>query len=185
MGLDFDKEIERILKEKKEKNPKELYEIHRIRKKEDELITMELIKVGFKVSSLFDLINYKTTDIGFINLLIAYLDSDKISDPIIKDGIIRAITVKKAKGLVEEKLLDYYNSLELEKELIGWSIGSWFEFLYSDLYFYQIKKIIENKKNGASRQMFIMALCKTKEYKLEAEKLLLKLTFDAKLFYTP
>ena len=132
MGLDFDKEIERIIKEKKEKSPNELYEIHRIRKKEDEFVTMELRKAGFKVSGLFDLVNFKQTDFGYINLLLILLDSEKVTDPIIKDGIIRAITVRKAKGIAEVKLLEYYHSLKIEKEkeIIGWSIGNWFEYIY-------------------------------------------------------
>ena len=180
MGLDFDKEIERIIKEKKEKSPNELYEIHRIRKKEDEFVTMELRKAGFKVSGLFDLVNFKQTDFGYINLLLILLDSEKVTDPIIKDGIIRAITVRKAKGIAEVKLLEYYHSLKIEKEkeIIGWSIGNWFEYIYSDAYYNQIKEISKDKNNGMSRQMFVMALGKTKKYKSDAEKLLLELTFD-------
>jgi hypothetical protein len=180
MNLDFDKEIERIIREKKETSPKVLNEIHRIRKKENEFIVMELRNAGFKVSDLFDLINFKQTKFGYINLLLNLLDSEKITDPIIKDGIIRAVTVKKAKGIAEKKLLEYYNSLitKREKELIGWSIGNWFEHLYSDSYFDQIKKISTNKNNGMSRQMFVMAIGKTKKHNAEAEKLLLDLTFD-------
>ncbi|MCH3883385.1 HEAT repeat domain-containing protein [Tenacibaculum aquimarinum] len=180
MNLDFDKEIERIIREKKETSPKVLNEIHRVRKKENEFIVMELRNAGFKVSDLFDLINFKQTDFEYVNLLINLFDSEKVTDPIIKDGIIRAITVKKAKGIAEIKLLEFYNSLktEREKESIGWSIGNWFENLYSDLYFEQIKKISEDKNNGMSRQMFVMAIGKTKKHKLNAEKLLLELTFD-------
>lgn len=180
MGLDFDKEIERIIKEKKEKSPNELYEIHRIRKKEDEFVTMELRKAGFKVSGLFDLVNFKQTDFEYIQLLLDLLDSEKVTDPIIKDGIIRAVTVRKAKGIAETKLLEYYQSLKIEKEkeLIGWSIGNWFEHLYSDSYFHQIKEISSDKNNGMSRQMFVLALGKTKKHKSESEKLLLELTFD-------
>ena len=180
MNLDFDKEIERIIREKKETNPKVLNEIHRIRKKENEFIVMELRNAGFKVSDLFDLINFKQTDFGYLNLLLDLLDSEKVTDPIIKDGIIRALTVRKAKGIAEEKLLEYYQSLktEKEKELIGWSVGNWFEHLYSDLYFEHIRRISAEKNNGMSRQMFVLALGKTKKHKLEAEKLLLELTFD-------
>lgn len=180
MNLDFDKEIERIIREKKETSPKVLNEIHRVRKKENEFIVMELRNAGFKISDLFDLINFKQTEFGYINILLNLLDSEKVTDPIMKDGIIRAITVKKAKGIAEKKLLEYYNSLttKREKELIGWSIGNWFEHLYSDSYFDQIKKISTDKNNGMSRQMFVMAIGKTKKHKPEAEKLLLDLTFD-------
>lgn len=180
MNLDFDKEIERIIREKKETSSKVLNEIHRIRKKENEFIVMELRNAGFKVSDLFDLINFRQIDFGYINLLLELLDSEKVTDPIIKDGIIRAVTVRKAKGIAEEKLLEYYQSLKThkEKELIGWSVGNWFEYLYSDSYFDQIKKISTDKNNGMSRQMFVLALGKTKKYKSESEKLLLELTFD-------
>ena len=180
MNLDFDKEIERIIREKKETSPKVLNEIHRVRKKENEFIVMELRNAGFKVSDLFDLVNFKQTEFGYINLLLDLLDSDKVTDPIIKDGIIRAVTIRKAKGIAEEKLLEYYQSLktEKEKELIGWSVGNWFEYLYSDTYFDQIKEISADKNNGMSRQMFVLALGKTKKHKSESEKLLLELTFD-------
>ena len=134
MNLDFDKEIERIIREKQETSPKVLNEIHRIRKKEDEFITHELRKAGYKVSSLFDLVNYKQKDIGYVELLLNLLDSDKVSDPVMKDGLIRAMTEKKAKGIVESKLLEYYTKLETEseKQLIGWTIGNLFEYLFSD-----------------------------------------------------
>ena len=141
---------------------------------------MKLRNANFNVSSLFDLVNFKQTNFGYINILLDLLYSDKISDPVIKDGIIRALTVKNSKGIVEIKLLNYYNNIDSqsEKELVGWSIGNLFEYLYSDIYFDQIKKIAINKHNGMSRQMFIMALGKTKNNKAEAEKTLLDLTFD-------
>lgn len=178
--LSSDEFVEYVIKEHKNRNTKEFYETQRIRKKEDEFITMELRKAGFKVSSLFDLINFKQTDFSYIQLLLEFLESDKINDIWMKSGIVRAITVRNAKGIAENQLLEYYANLktEREKESIGWSIGNWFEYLYSDLYFEQIKKISEDKNNGMSRQMFIMALGKTKKHKLIAEKLLLELTFD-------
>ncbi len=178
--LSGDEFVEHVISEHKKRNTKEFYETHRIRRKENEFIVMELRNAGFKVSDLFDLVNFKQTEFGYINILLNLLDSDKISDPIIKDGIIRAVTVRKAKGIAEEKLLEYYQNLktEKEKELIGWSVGNWFEYLYADTYFDQIKKISTDKNNGMSRQMFVLALGKTKKHKLEAEKLLLELTFD-------
>lgn len=178
--LSSDEFVEYVIGEHKKRNTKEFYETHRIRKKENEFIVMQLRGAGFKVSDLFDLINFKQTDFGYINLLLELLDSEKVTDPIIKDGIIRAVTVRKAKGIAETKLLKYYQSLktEKEKELIGWSIGNWFEYLYSDSYFDQINEISNDKNNGMSRQMFVLALGKTKKYKVESEKLLLELTFD-------
>jgi hypothetical protein len=178
--LSGDEFVEYIIKEHKNRNTKEFYETQRIRKKEDEFVTMELRKAGFKISSLFDLVNYKQTDFGYIDLLLNLFNSEKITDPIIKDGIIRAITVRKAKGIAENQLLEYYADLktEEEKETIGWSIGNWFEHLYSDSYFEPIKAISSDKKNGISRQMFVMALGKTKKYKSDTDKLLLELTYD-------
>lgn len=179
-NLTGDEFVDYIIKEHKKRNTKEFYETHRIRKKEDEFITMELRKAGFKVSSLFDLINFKQSDFGYIQPLLEILESNKISDDWMRSGIIRAITVKKAKGLAENKLLTYYDNLKTEqkKESIGWSIGNWFEQLYSDSYFDQIMEISADKNNGMSRQMFVMALGKTKKYKSQAVKLLLELTFD-------
>ncbi|MCL8009553.1 HEAT repeat domain-containing protein [Gelidibacter japonicus] len=178
--LNSDEFLEYVIKEHKKRNTKEFYETQRVRKKENEFVVMELRNAGFKVSDLFDLINFKQTDFGYINLLLDLLDSEKVTDPIIKDGIIRAVTVRKAKGIAEEKLLEYYQGLktEKEKELIGWSVGNWFEYLYSDSYFDQIKKISADKNNGISRQMFVLALGKTKKHKAESEKLLLELTFE-------
>ncbi|WOD42143.1 HEAT repeat domain-containing protein [Hwangdonia lutea] len=179
-SLNNDEFVEYVIKEHKKRNTKEFYETQRIRKKEDEFVTMELRKAGFKVSSLFDLVNFKQTDFGYINLLLNLLDSEKITDSIMKDGMVRAITVRKAKGIAENQLLKFYGNLktEQEKETIGWSIGNWFDHLYSDSYFEPIKEISSNKNNGISRQMFVKALGKTKEHKPIAEKLLFELTFD-------
>ena len=179
MNLDFNKEIERIIREKKEISPKALNEIHRIRKKEDELITLELRQNGFKISSLFDLVNSKQTNFDYIPVLLDILKSDKVSDDIIKDGIVRALTVKQAKGKVENYLLNEYLNLT-DKQMVsfGWTIGNLFEFLYSDQYFDQITEIVKNKKYGMSRQMFVLSLGKTKANKSESENLLIKLTSD-------
>jgi len=179
MELDFNKEIERIIKEKKEKSPNELYEVHRIRKKEDEFVTMELRKNGFKVSSVYDLVNYKQTDFDYIPILLQILKSDKISDDIIKDGIIRALTVKKAKGQVEDYLLrEFQNLTENQTATLGWTIGNLFEYLYSDKYFGQIVEIVQNKKHGTARQMFVSGLTKTKKHKEEVENRLIDLSYD-------
>jgi HEAT repeat protein len=179
MNLDFNKEIERIIREKKEISPKALNEIHRIRKKEDEFVTIELRKIGYKISSLYDLVNHKQTNFEYIPTLLKILKSDKVSDDIIKDGIVRALTVKQAKGKVEEFLLNEYQNLnDKQKASLGWTIGNLIEFLYSDKYFDQIMGIVKNKKFGMSRQMFVLALGKTKVNKSESENTLIELTSD-------
>ncbi|GGW61050.1 hypothetical protein DFQ11_102600 [Winogradskyella epiphytica] len=180
MKKNNDEWVEQIIRIKEEQDSTNFDETQRIRNKENEYITMELRKAGFKVSSLFDLINFNQTNYHYIERLLEILVSDRLSDTWIKSGIIRAITVKNAKGISEKILLEYYSRLKpkLEKDSIGWSIGNWFECFYSDTYFGQISTISKNKSNGVSRQMFVMALGKTKKYYSEAEKLLLDLTHD-------
>lgn len=183
MGLDFDKEIKKIIEEKKSIKPKELYERDRLRRKEDLYICNLLNKtLNIKLISIYDLINnpniYEDKN-KLVTALLEILKKHKIKDYSIKEGIIRALTRKESKGLVEQDLIKEYKLLDFkEKEYIGWIIGNAIEHIYSDQYFNEIIDIAKNKENGISRQMFVLALAKTKKYKMEAIDTLINLTYD-------
>ncbi len=183
MGLDFDKEIAKIIEEKKNSKPKELYERNRLRRKEDLALCDILNKVlKRKITSIYDLMNepskYSETD-KFIPAILDILENNRVTDEAIKEGLIRALTRKEAKGVIEDMLLKEYYSLEQkDKDSLGWTIGNAIEYLYSDDYFDSILDIIRKKENGMSRQMFVLALGKTKKHKIIAEDLLIDLTYE-------
>ncbi|PIE79011.1 MAG: hypothetical protein CSA15_04905, partial [Candidatus Delongbacteria bacterium] len=79
----------------------------------------------------------------FIPAILDILENNRVTDEAIKEGLIRALTRKEAKGVIEDMLLKEYYSLEQkDKDSLGWTIGNAIEYLYSDDYFDSILDII-------------------------------------------
>lgn len=184
MALDFDKELARILNEKKNISSKEAYEKNRLIRKEDlRICTLIKEQLNINLTSIYDLINdpkkYSKNIIDIIQILDSLLKNNKIKYLVTKEGIVRSITRKESRGLIEETLLTEYNGLlESEKDYLGWTIGNAMNLLFTEKYLDEILAIVKNKKNGISRQMFVLALGKTKTHKKRVIKILLNLTFD-------
>lgn len=147
----------------------------------DERYIANLLELkGVFISSIYDLINTNEKYPEIVHILIELLEEKLLKTNVIKEGVIRALTCDEAKGKAEQTLIDFYNSLPTnhKKGNLGWTIGNALEYLYSDDYFYDILKIVRNASNKTSRQMFVLALGKTKAYNDIAVKELLKLTFE-------
>jgi hypothetical protein len=130
------------------------------RAKEHQELTDELAKIGINISNIYDLVNTKTKYSKAIPILIDHLQlnySDKV-----KEGIIRALTVKEAKGLVVPLLVKEYLQLPIDKENLRWVIGNAVNATITKSEVADIFPIVLNKENGLSRQMFIAALGKIK-----------------------
>jgi HEAT repeat protein len=122
---------------------------------EDHKIAQKLRDVGVIVESVYDLVN---TSMPYPNAIPILLEALKtgISHPGTKEGVIRALTVKEAKGKAAPILLQEF--YRLKDPILKWTIGNAMTVVATEDDFDEIVKIIEEGENGDARQMFIFAL---------------------------
>lgn len=130
------------------------------RAKEHQALTDELAEVGINIKNIYDLVNTKIKYPKAIPILIKHLQVD-YSDKV-KEGIVRALTVPEAKGLVVPLLVKEYLQLPNDKENLRWVIGNAVNVTITKDEVANIFPIVLNKENGLSRQMFVAALGKIK-----------------------
>ena len=144
---------------------------------DSEKVNNSLLEVGIEVDSVYDLVNTSMSYPEAIHPLIEHLKN--IQDVNIKEGIIRALTVKEAKGIANNPLFEEYNKTnEIANSGIRWVIGNAFTVIIGAEDVDRILKIVSNKDNGMSRQMFVMALSKIKSRKQDIENVLIDLLDD-------
>jgi HEAT repeat protein len=137
-------------------------------------LSEELKDAGTKYTDPWDLVNTPESYPEAIDILIKHLPRQYHKRN--KEGIVRALTVKEAKGKANDALIAEYNRVSKENDSLRWAIGNaiWFIVTKNDLK--SIFKIVENKENGESRSRFIQALGKIKSE--ESEAVLIKLLND-------
>lgn len=126
----------------------------------------ELYKVGVSVESVWDLVNSNKNYQQAIPTLIDFLRRNSLNDKT-KEGIIRSLAVKSAKGLAGTALLEVFFKIPKEKMLLRWTIGNTMEVVITEKEVKDVLKIVLNKENGNARQMFILALGKIKSDEVE------------------
>jgi HEAT repeat protein len=146
--------------------------------KENQNIINELSKVGIKVNDIYDLVNCKHSYSNAIPVLINLLKKGIVSTKL-KEGVIRALAVKEAKGKVGKILIEEFYKTPKEDIMLLWTIGNTMEVVISEDNIEDVIKIISNKKNGISRQMFVSALKNTNTEKVE--EVLIKLLGDEQI----
>lgn len=135
-------------------------------KVDDEKIVKELLKTGIRVGGVYDLVNTSQKYPEAIPVLVELVQAD-YSDPRIREGVVRALTVKEAKGLANESLLKIYNETPYEGRSFHWAIGNAFSVIITERDVPQVLRIVRNREYGTSRQMFVVALGKIKSEEVE------------------
>ena len=130
------------------------------RAKEYKGLIDELADLDIKINSIWDLVNTKSKYPKAIPVLMKYLPL--VSYVRNKEGIVRALTVPEAKGLVVPLLVKEYLQLPIDKENLRWVIGNAVNATITESEVANIFPIVLNKENGLSRQMFVTALGKIK-----------------------
>ncbi len=125
-------------------------------KSDNEIIRNELSKVGVAVDDIYELVNTKKKYTSAIPTLVKLLSKVNLDNS--KEGIIRALSVKEAKGVAGQALLQVYQETSKEKQMLLWAIGNTFETIASDKELDEILKIVNDPENGISRQMFVLSL---------------------------
>ena len=145
------KEKERLLKEK-------------ILDEDAKNITLELHKAGFPVDSVWDFVNTSHDYEEAIPILIKHLSYNYMERN--KEGIVRALAVKKAKGKANAVLIEEYSKTPPERHYYRWAIGNTLNYIVTKDDIDKIIPIVLDKRNGDSRDMFIKALSKFKTEKV-------------------
>lgn len=138
------------------------------------LIKDELLKVGIEVNNIYDLVNTNKSYAEVIPVLINLIQI--VNGKREKEGIIRALTVKEAKGIANKVLLnEFYLNAKKDLSLL-WVIGNAMSIIATKEDIKELIDIVRDKSYGTSRQMFVLALGKFKTD--EVENVLISLLDD-------
>lgn len=135
-----------------------------------------LKRVDIEVGSIYDLVNTSQPYPEAIPILLELLEEDTLSDDQVKEGVIRALAVKEAKGIAGSVLIKEFHKIPKEKMLLRWAIGNTMAEVITEDEVDDVIEIVKDKQNGMARQMFVLALGKVKSDK--AEKTLIELLGD-------
>jgi HEAT repeat protein len=116
-----------------------------------------LSNVGIQIDDIFDLVNTPRPYPEAIPVLINLL-KDGISHDGIKEGVVRALAVKEARGKAGKVLIEEFHKVPDEKSLLRWTIGNTIATVISEDDVPEVLNIVKNKNNGMARQMFVIAL---------------------------
>lgn len=116
----------------------------------------DLSSVGVECKSIWDLVNTKAAYSQAIDVLINHLR--KGYHDRIKEGIIRALTVKEARGKAANSLIIEYDRTPKEKENLRWVIGNAIATTMTSADVPWIFETVLDKTNGVSRGQLVLAL---------------------------
>lgn len=121
---------------------------------------------GIIINDIFDLVNSDESCPKAIPVLLELLNAN-VSDDTLKEGIIRALAVKEAKGIAGKFLISEFKRTPIQKMMLLWAIGSTMDVVMSEEDIDEVINIVSNKSYGMSRQMFVSALGKFKSEEIE------------------
>jgi HEAT repeat protein len=124
--------------------------------KELSTLIAELKEKGLSITSIWDLVNSNKTYPQAIDILIKYLPNDYSEKN--KEGIVRALTVKAAKGKAASVLIEEYNRTAKEKDNLRWVIGNAIATVMTLQDVERILSIVTDRSNGNSRMQLVVAL---------------------------
>jgi len=137
-------------------------------------LVLDLKQIGIKVKSPWDLVNTSIDYKEAIPVLIKHLPKPyHIKN---KEGIIRALTVKEAKGIANKAIIKEYHKAPKDDSYYRWLFGNAMTQIITKDDVDDVIAIITNTSNGDSRSGFIEALGKIKTPKVK--KVLQKLLDD-------
>lgn len=126
---------------------------------DDEAVVDGLRRVGMEVSTIYDLVNSTSPHPEAIPVLLELLP--KVHDIRTKEGIIRALTTKEARGTrVAETLISEF--CVIEDSLLKWTIGNALSVVADDTQYGKIVELVRDRRHGNARQMLVLALAKMK-----------------------
>ncbi|MFD0793053.1 HEAT repeat domain-containing protein [Mucilaginibacter litoreus] len=185
MKADLELTYLRLLKKPK-KSKEEIEEQEQLRhmlteelQKELKQLSVELEQAECKYTDPWDLVNTSEPYPEVIDILIKHLSKNYHKRN--KEGIVRALTVKEAKGKANAALIHEYNKTSKNKDNLSlrWALGNAIYNIVTKNDIASIIDIVKNKANGESRERFVLALGKIKL--AESETTLIELLDDSEM----
>jgi HEAT repeat protein len=139
-------------------------------------IVQELRDAAFAVESISDLYNKKLSYERAIPILVAWLPCS--TSPIVKEEIVRALSVKWARNTPASKaLVDEFERAEgPTADGLRWAIGNSLEVLANDEIADEMIEVATDRRYGKAREMVVVGLGKLKDARVT--DVLLKLLDD-------
>jgi HEAT repeat protein len=139
---------------------------HDLMVREDRRVAGALKRVGLAVSSVYDLVNTKEPYPKAIPVLIMLLS--EVESLAIKDGIVRALTVKEARGLAGPALIREFQHLPYDeaKEMdhaqhVKWAVGNALSYVATEDDYDALVELLRDQRHGRARTMLTGALART------------------------
>jgi HEAT repeat protein len=133
--------------------------------KENNIIKRDLKSVGVIIhEDIYELVNSREKYTEAIPILINLLP--KIEESSLKEGLIRALSIKEAKGIADRILIEEFNKDSLNSYL-RWAIGNALRFTLSKENLEGALEIASNKRFGSDRQEILTAISKFKDGRVE------------------
>lgn len=125
-------------------------------------IIQELRGAGFDVRSVGDLYNKKLHYEKAIPILVAWLS--RVTNPIVKEDIVRSLSVKWARDTMVPKLLvtEFEQAEDSTGTGLRWAIGNAIEVLANDGIADGMIRLATDRRYGKAREMIVLGLGKLK-----------------------
>ena len=127
---------------------------------EDRFVTSALSKVGVQVNSVYDLVNSQRSYPEAIATLLHCLT--QVSEPVIQEGVVRALAVREARGIAENALLAEFEKIRPEeapnRQLLKWAIANTLAVVATGKSFDRITNLVRDRRHGSAREMLTVAL---------------------------
>ncbi len=131
----------------------------------------ELAQVGIRIKSEWDLVNTSVSYPEAIPILTKHLSRPYHRRT--REGIVRALAVKEAKGIANKAVMEEY--LKLPKESpdqpwifhYRWAFGNTMRIIVTKDDLDDLIEIVLDESNGDSRNMFVRALAKLKSPRVQ------------------
>lgn len=130
----------------------------------------QIRKKSLAINSIWDLVNTNEPYPEIIDILIEHLNRNYHDRN--KEGIIRALCVKEAKGKVAESLINLFRSTPVHKVNLRWAIVNTLRHTISTNQLQLILPLIVDKENEIYRDDFIRILKRSKKGKEILSRLL-------------
>jgi hypothetical protein len=119
-----------------------------------EPVLRELGAKGFPVSTIGELRQSKAEYRAAVPILLHWLS--RVSDPQVKEDIVRTLSVPWAKPDAAPALIEEFR--KAESEGIRWAIANGLEVTADDTVFGELARLVQDKGYGRAREMLVLAL---------------------------
>lgn len=123
-------------------------------------LLIDIRNVGLIISSVWDLVNSRERYPQVIPILVEHLFKPYHKRN--KEGIIRALTVKEARGKAGRALIAEFYKTPKSETNYRWAIGNAMAIVMSSEDEKDVLEIVKDKSNGEARDMFVRGLSRSK-----------------------